>query len=93
MSDTKVRKVGTVRLGGKEYDLAMNGEGLLALESPDVYGRPAARRVSLHEAAGVGLSQQPQPEEWPRLAQNLLTLLAQTMIERDAALASLQKGS
>lgn len=86
-----VRKVGTVRLGSFDYDLAINGRGVLAKEGLDLYGRPTAEEVPLrHLVEGKG-PQSSMP--WDQLAQELLTLLAQTMIERDAALASLQKGS
>lgn len=88
MSDAKVRKVGTVRLAGKEYDLAMNGRGVLGEEGLDLYDRPATKGVPLKR-----LIEGPPGISWDQLAQELVTLLAQAMIERDAALASLQKGS
>jgi hypothetical protein len=92
-STPKVRRVGSVHLGGVDYDLALNGEGILALEELDVYGRPAARRVHLGRVVGSAVSQQVTPNEdkWAGLAQDLLTLLARTMVERDAALASLHR--
>lgn len=78
-----VRKIGTVRLGGHDYDLAVNGKAVLAFEEDDLYGRPAARAVTLDAASGGDLR---------TLAQELLDALAVAMRERDAALLALQKG-
>ena len=83
MSETKpVRRIGSITIGAILYDLAMNGEAMLAHESPDIYGRPSAQRVDLAEAAGA---------DWSLLAQDLLNQLAVAMIDRDAALARVHK--
>lgn len=90
MSDTqtKIRKVGTITLDKTDYDLAVNGEGKLATERIDIYGRPYAHEVSIYDLCGKDSDIRTQ-----NLCQELLTLLARTMVERDAALASLQKST
>lgn len=87
MSDSKIRKVGTITLDAIDYDLAVNGEGKLATERTDIYGRPYAHEVTIFELIGKDSGIHTQ-----NLCQELLTLLARTMIERDAALLALQKG-
>lgn len=83
LSETRaVRRIGSITVSGQVYDLAMNGEAMLALEEPDIYGRPSARRVDLNQAAGV---------DWSLLCQELLNLLAVAMLDRDAALARVHK--
>lgn len=85
-----VRKIGTVTLNGVTYDLAMNEHARLGLEGEDLYGRPSTREVTIDEAAtGIG-GQEPYFRD---TINQLLDALAVTMKERDAALASLQKGS
>jgi hypothetical protein len=85
MSETKpVRRIGSITLGETAYDLAMNGEAILAIESLDIYGRPSAQRVELSDAL-IELV------DWRSLAQHLLNQLALAMIDRDAALARLHK--
>lgn len=86
-----VRKIGTVTLNGITYDLAMNDRAYLGLEGRDLYDRPATREVTIDEAAaGGGDGGKPYFRD---TIHQLLNALATTTKERDAALASLQKGS
>ena len=93
MSETKpVRRIGSITIGETVYDLAMNGEALLAVESADIYGRPSARSVPIEDAAdALGVREDSRSSKMSFLAQALLNQLATAMIDRDAALARVHK--
>lgn len=83
-------RIGSINLGGVDYDVAVNGKAVLAQEGKDLYGRPAAHAVPLTGAAG-GCGPGIHLGTLGDLAQELLNILAATMKERDAALARVHK--
>lgn len=76
-----MKRIISISILGHDYDLAVNGRAVLAIERKDIYDRPYAHEVPLENVSSVEFSQE------------LLNLLAKAIQDLEAALEGLRRES